>query len=289
LKALAEFILRGRLQALTVALLGSFFPFIGPSAVALVSLVKGVIDGFWVFMWVSLPLLLLHFQSTDNPLLIAVSIASMGVMVFAGQVHKMLASWQWTIVVTLAVASVVALGFGLLMAHSVDNLISQITTALAEFGAVTDNNVQQLVITKSSLLGAIAMMLSVGCIISLMIARWWQALVFNPGGFQDEFHQFAIETRAAAFLVGVILLGFVLPREYQLWITLPAIPLLLAGLALIHHTVKLLQLGGHWLVIMYLGLLLLGAPLAVFLMGLAIGDSFLDLRKKLLEYRNRKH
>jgi phosphoglycerol transferase MdoB-like AlkP superfamily enzyme len=177
----------------------------------------------------------------------------------------------------------------LLMAHSVDNLISQITTALAEFGAVTDNNVQQLVITKSSLLGAIAMMLSVGCIISLMIARWWQALVFNPGGFQDEFHQFAIETRAAAFLVGVILLGFVLPREYQLWITLPAIPLLLAGLALIHHTVKLLQLGGHWLVIMYLGLLLLGAPLAVFLMGLAIGDSFLDLRKKLLEYRNRKH
>ena len=78
MKALAEFILRGRLQALMVALIGSFFPLISTAVIALVSLCKGAKEGTLLFLWVSLALVLLQQSGTENPLLTAVSIVSLG-------------------------------------------------------------------------------------------------------------------------------------------------------------------------------------------------------------------
>jgi len=288
-KALAEYILRGRIQAFVVALLGNFFPFLGPAAVALVSLVKGLTQGFWVFMWVSLPLMLLHYMSADNPLLIAVSIASLGLMVIAGTVHQALASWQWTILATIAASIVVAIGFGLLMTANVNDLIGQIMAVFAEISEMQGDTLQQLTITKSSLLGVIAIVLSVGCVISMLMARWLQSLIYNPGGFQKEFHTFKIESKTTVVLISAVLLGVMLPKDYQFWTTLAAIPLLLSGIALIHFSVKQLQLGGHWLILFYVAPFLFGALVAVFLVGLAAGDSFLDIRSRLLKYKNRKH
>lgn len=289
MKALAEFILRGRIQAVAVAMMGSFFPFIGQSAIALVSLAKGATQGFWIFMWVSLPLVLLHYMSADNPLIIALSIASLGLMVFAGVMHQSLASWQWTTVATIVASVIVAIGLGSLMAESVDNLMNQIMAVIAEISNMQDRGLQPMAITRSSLLGGVAMLLSLGCIISLMIARWWQALIYNPGGFQEEFHQFTIESKITVILVGAMLLVLLLPEDYRFWVTLPSIPFLLAGIALVHFAVKLFQLGMHWLVMFYLAMLLFGAFMAVFLMGLAIGDSFLNLRRTLIEYKKRKY
>ena len=121
----------------------------------------------------------------------------------------------------------------------------------------------------------------------MMIARWWQSLIYNPGGFQEEFHKFTIESKTTVVLVGLMLLGMLLPKESAFWMTLPTIPLLFSGIALIHFSVKHFQLGGHWLVLSYLSPLLFGALVALLLMGLAIGDSFLDLRGRLLKYKNR--
>lgn len=289
MKALAEFILRGQVQAVAVAMMGSFFPFVGQSAIALVSLARGTTQGFWVFMWVSLPLMLLHYMSADNPLIIAVSIASLGLMVFAGVMHQSLASWQWTTVATIVASVTVAIGLGSLMAESVNNLMNQIMAVIAEISNLQDNAMQSMAITKSSLLGGVAMLLSLGCIISLMIARWWQALIYNPGGFQEEFHQFTIESKTTVVLVVTMLLVLLLPEDYRFWVTLPSIPFLLAGVAFVHFAVKLFQLGVHWLVMLYLAMLLFGALAAVFLMGLAVGDSFLNLRRTLTEYKKRKY
>lgn len=286
-KALAEFILRGRIQAIAATLLGNFFPFMGPSAVALVCLSKGILQSFWVVMWVSLPLLLLHNISADNPLLIGISVASLGLMVVAATVHQALASWQWTILATLAASVLVALSFGFLMATSIDNLMQQVAALIEQISAMQDKPLQEVVLSKSSLLGVVALVLSVGCVISMLIARWWQSLVYNPGGFQEEFHNFTIESKTAVVLVGVMLAGMLLPKEHVYWITLPTIPLLFSGIALIHYWVKLSQLGGHWLVLFYLSPFLVGTLVAMFLVGLALGDSLLDIRGRLSKYKNR--
>ena len=285
MKALAEFILRGRFQAFTVALLGNFFPVIGQAAVGLVSLSKGVAQGFWVFMWVSLPLMLMHYVSADNPLLITVSIASLGLMVVTAAMHKALASWQWTILTAVVASSIIALACGLLMQEHVEALISQVKQFLGEMSSGQNQTAVKLVMTKSMLLGLVAMILSVGSIISLMVSRWWQSLIQNPGGFQKEFHNFKIESKIAALLIVAIVLGMLLPKEHQFWVQMIALPLLLAGIALIHYAVSFRGLGGHWLVLLYVTLLLFGATIAVFIVVLAAVDSYLDLRSRLVEYK----
>ena len=285
MKALAEFILRGRFQAFTVALLGNFFPVIGQAAVGLVSLSKGVTQGFWLFMWVSLPLVLMHYVSADNPLLITVSIASLGLMVVTAAMHKALASWQWTILTAVVASSLIALACGLLMQEHVEALISQVKQFLGEMSSGQNQTAVKLVMTQSMLLGLVAMILSVGSIISLMVSRWWQSLIQNPGGFQKEFHNFKIESKIAALLIVAIVLGMLLPKEHQFWVQMIALPLLLAGIALIHYAVSFQGLGGHWLVLLYVTLLLFGATIAVFIVVLAAVDSYLDLRSRLVEYK----
>ena len=285
MKALAEFILRGRFQAFTVALLGNFFPVIGQAAVGLVSLSKGVTQGFWLFMWVSLPLVLMHYISADNPLLITVSIASLGLMVVTAAMHKALASWQWTILTAVVASSIIALACGLLMQEHVEALISQVKQFLGEMSSGQNQTAVKLVMTQSMLLGLVAMILSVGSIISLMVSRWWQSLIQNPGGFQKEFHNFKIESKIAALLIVAIVLGMLLPKEHQFWVQMIALPLLLAGIALIHYAVSFRGLGGHWLVLLYVTLLLFGATIAVFIVVLAAVDSYLDLRSRLVEYK----
>lgn len=285
MKALAEFILRGRFQAFTVALLGNFFPVIGQAAVGLVSLSKGVTQGFWLFMWVSLPLVLMHYVSADNPLLITVSIASLGLMVVTAAMHKALASWQWTILTAVVASSLIALACGLLMQEHVEALILQVKQFLGEMSSGQNQTAVKLVMTQSMLLGLVAMILSVGSIISLMVSRWWQSLIQNPGGFQKEFHNFKIESKIAALLIVAIVLGMLLPKEHQFWVQMIALPLLLAGIALIHYAVSFRGLGGHWLVLLYVTLLLFGATIAVFIVVLAAVDSYLDLRSRLVEYK----
>ena len=68
MRGLAEFIMRGRWQALAVAVVGSvlvLFAWISAAAQALVTMARGVADGAWVALWALLPALLLGWVSGD--------------------------------------------------------------------------------------------------------------------------------------------------------------------------------------------------------------------------------
>lgn len=286
--ALANFILRGRVQALAVAFIGSFFPLISSATIALVSLCKGAKEGLLLFLWISLILVLIQQASTDNPLLAAVSIASLGIMVIAAKVHRHLASWQWTLLATIAISVACAFSFGLLMGSEVTAFL---TTVKAMFAAI--NSKQQdaqisLDLTESMLLGIVATLLAIGSILSLMLARWWQAGIYNPGGFQKEFHSFKIEAKVAVILVAVLLAGQFMSKSSQIWSDLAVLPLLIAGIALVHFAVKLLDQGRQWLAFLYVGIILAGKPVTVILLVLGFTDSLIDLRSRLEGYKNSK-
>ena len=207
MKALAEFILRGRLQALIVALIGSFFPLISTSAVALVSLCKGPKEGTLLFLWVSLALVLLQQSGSENPLLTAVSIVSLGIMVLAAEVHRVMASWQWTLLVIVVVAVISAQGFAILMGSSVTSLVATAQDLLNTVKSQGQDAQTSIVLSESMLLGLVATILAIGSIMSLMLARWWQAGVQNPGGFQKEFHGFSIDAKIAVILIVILVVG----------------------------------------------------------------------------------
>jgi hypothetical protein len=68
MRGLAEFIMRGRWQALAVAALGAgslLFGWISAAAVALVTLRKGLSDGTWLTLWALLPAGLTAYMSGD--------------------------------------------------------------------------------------------------------------------------------------------------------------------------------------------------------------------------------
>ena len=287
MKALAEFILRGRLQALVVALIGSFFPLISSAAIALVSLCKGAKEGTLLFLWVSLALVLAQRAGAENLLLTAVSISSLGIMVFTASVHRVLASWQWTLLATVLVAVICAQGFGLFMGSSVTALVA---TAQEMLNAVTseEQTRSSVSLTESMVLGLIATILAVGSVMSLMLARWWQAGIKNPGGFQKEFHSFAIDANIAVMLILVLIAGQFFSKNTQIWADLAALPLLIAGIALVHYVVKLFNQGKQWLAFLYAGIIMLGKPVTLILVVLGLTDSLIDLRSKLEGYKKPK-
>ena len=288
MKALAEFILRGRLQALIVALVGSFFPLISSAAIALVSLSKGAKEGILLFLWISLALVLIQQAGSENPLLTAVSIASLGIMVVAAIVHKVLASWQWTLLAIVVAAVIISLAFGILMGSSVTSLVAAAQDMLANVKNQEQDTQLSIELTESMLLGLVATILAIGSMMSLMLARWWQAGIYNPGGFQKEFHSFTIEVKVAVLLVAIVLTGQLLPNSSQLWAELAALPLLVAGIALVHFTVKLFGQGKQWLAFVYVGMIMVGKPVTLILVVLGLTDSLIDLRSRLEGYKNSK-
>ena len=286
--ALANFILRGRVQALAVAFIGSFFPLISSATIALVSLCKGAKEGLLLFLWISLILVLIQQASTDNPLLAAVSIASLGIMVIAAKVHRHLASWQWTLLATIAISVACAFSFGLLMGSEVTAFLTTIEAMFAAINSKQQDAQISLDLTESMLLGIVATLLAIGSIMSLMLARWWQAGIYNPGGFRKEFHSFKIETKVAVILVAVLLAGQFMSKSSQIWSDLAVLPLLIAGIALVHFAVKLLDQGRQWLAFLYVGIILAGKPVTVILLVLGLTDSLIDLRSRLEGYKNSK-
>jgi hypothetical protein len=114
----------------------------------------------------------------------------------------------------------------------------------------------------------------------VVLARWWQAALYNPGGFQTEFHQL----RLPLWLTGTLALavfGLSSITDMTQWLFVLSVPLLFAGLALIHGLVEQLKLGRAWLIATYLGLLLSSAVVFTLLAIMATLDSVFKLRQRL--------
>ena len=288
MQALAEFIMRGRTQACAVALLGSFFPFVSPATIGLVTLRKGSVEGLLVLLWAALPLIASYSLSEGPALLTLVSIASLIMMVVSANVLRLTASWQSTMLISMLVGGLTALGTGWLFSTDVNLLVDSIGDMLAEVAAKQEAEQEPFIPGREFILGLIALILAVSALMSLFVARWWQALLYNPGGFAEEFHGLRLQPAVAGFLLLAVIGTTRLPNGYEFWAELVAVPLLLAGLALVHHVVKFLQAGRQWLVFMYVGLIFFGSSVGVLLVGLGFADSVMNLRSRLAAVKNRQ-
>ncbi|CAM3546336.1 hypothetical protein [Halomonas lysinitropha] len=127
----------------------------------------------------------------------------------------------------------------------------------------------------SGVTGLIVLLAAVAC---LALARGWQAGLYNPGGFREEFHGLRLAPRELAMLVVLGVLGAVLglPALGMLaWV-----PLLVAGVALVHGFIGLKGMNGLWLVAFYV-LLITTWPMILIVLLLAFIDTFADFRGRL--------
>jgi hypothetical protein len=118
----------------------------------------------------------------------------------------------------------------------------------------------------------------------LLLARYWQAALYNPGGFRAEFHGLRLRRwlfiALPALLLAALALGQTASPPAQLVLVLEA-GLLLQGVALVHGLVGRLGAGTGWLIGFY-SLLVVGMPHSVTLVTMAgYIDGWLDFRSKL--------
>ena len=288
MRALAEFIMRGRAQACAVAFLGNLFPLISPATVGLVLLRKGSQEGMVVLLWAALPLIASYFFGQGSSLLAVISGFSLLLTLAAATVLSATRSWQWTILTSMSTATVVTLVIGLLLGVEIDLLIDRLNALFAEVAAQQSSQIESVAASRPLVLGASALMLALSTVVCLFVARWWQAMLYNPGGFGEEFRQLRLDMRVAGLLIGVFVLVLYLPTEYRFWAELMLVPLLLAGLSLMHYAVNVAALGSSWLVFMYIGLVVSGPVIGGLLVGLGLADSLLNLRLRLTANKDRE-
>ncbi|MBT4832668.1 MAG: hypothetical protein HON72_04735 [Porticoccaceae bacterium] len=283
--------MRGRAQACGVALLGTFFPFVSPATIGLVTLRKGSTEGLVILLWAALPSIVSYYFGQGSGLLTLVSVVSLLMMVVSANVLRVTSSWQATMLATMLLAIAVTLGFGLLLSAEVDLLIAKVSEIFAEIAASQGQQQAEgqepVVPTRPLVLGLVALMLSISAIVSLLLSRWWQAMLYNPGGFGEEFHNLRLDIRVAGGSLLAFTLLLYLPGDFRFWAELMALPLLISGLSLVHYGVKALSQGRQWLVFMYVGLVVSGPVIGGLLVGLGIADSILNLRLRLTANKDR--
>ncbi|MWJ27586.1 hypothetical protein LG290_12295 [Halomonas sediminis] len=127
----------------------------------------------------------------------------------------------------------------------------------------------------SGVTGLVVLLASIGC---LALARSWQAGLYNPGGFREEFHALRLAPRELAVLlvlgVGGMLLG-IAPLAMLGWV-----PLLIAGIALVHGVIGLKGMNGLWLVAFY-ALLITTWPAILIVLLLGLIDTLANFRARL--------
>lgn len=280
MKGLAEFVMRGRFQALLVTVAGAgslLFCWISAAVIALVTLRKGAGSGAWLLMWALLPAGTLLFVFGDSgPLALLVGTMALAVLLRA-TVNLPLAILASLLVGGLTGLALVAFG-----GHYLDQIVGYLSEFLATLEQQLSQGSEPVVLARpdarqiAGMLGAGTAMTAVLC---LLLARYWQAALYNPGGFGQEFKAlYYPATVSTALAVGAIALAS-LGLQYRTWAVICVIPLTFAGLALIHARAEARGQGKGWLTGFYVAWVFFD-PVKLLVVFYAIADSWFNFRQR---------
>ena len=280
MRALAEFIMRGRMQASVVALLGSWFPLISPATVALVGLRRGAQDGMLILLWAVLPSLATLFVGDLGLLMTLFTLAGLLTTFAVALMLSSRFSWSQSLIGLVVLSSFFGLLLNVLTPDSIQMVVNLLAEKLEQIQAQADQAPAIMMPSLVFVIGLISYVIAINSLLSLLLARWWQATLYNPGGFQTEFHLLRLgPVQTLICIVAMVFCGLQ-GEDYQAWLSLMGLPLLLAGIALVHHVANIRNMGGQWLVLFYLMLLLFN-PIILVLMAVAALDTWINFRTRI--------
>lgn len=279
----AEFVMKSRSRAAGAAVLTAFLPvlsLISGAILALVWLRMGRREGLYLLFWVSLPGFY-HLFAQNNPDLLLLLLAT----ALLAELLRQTQNWSQVLLAGMGLGSLVALGYQWLpeeiQQHFLEVLVNQ--GGLVQLDELSSADQQQVMTLMGLLLnGVITAVQMLMVFVSLFLARWWQALLYNPGGFQQEFHQLRMPSwYPVAFAVVLLMVALGVQLLLPL-VPLLFVPLVITGLALIHWVVAIKQYNTFWLGMLYVLLLFALPYLSVLLVLIAMADSLMNLRHRLM-------
>ncbi|WCM51909.1 hypothetical protein OH720_02505 [Pseudomonas sp. WJP1] len=285
MRALAEFIMRGRMQATLVVAGCAALPllyWLGAAAGCLVLLRRGLKDALGVLALGLLPALIWWLYSDDpRALLVLLGSASLALVLRASE------SWNRVLLVSIAMGVVFSVVLGAVFGPQIEMLAQALIKVMPSLlGEVyqqmsVDEQARFASLITPILTGLIAALLQIVSVLSLIVGRYWQALLYNPGGFGREFRAVRIPLGPAMLLLAGMVVTPNLGVQMSMLVPLCSVPLVFAGLALIHGLVAQKRLARFWLVGLYVTLLLFMQLIYPLLVVLAIVDSLIDFRGRL--------
>jgi hypothetical protein len=135
--------------------------------------------------------------------------------------------------------------------------------------------------------GLIAAGVSINVMLGLIIGRAWQAKLYNPGGFADEFYQFNLG-KSAALLTAILMVVTLSPLGEKLAVLRECLPVALVvfalqGLSVVHAIVKQRQKHTFWLVAVYVLLVVMMPQMVVLLAMFGVLEQWFNFRKHSIE------
>ena len=281
MRKLAEYIMRGRMQAITVVAVASAIPmmfWLSAAAVSLVLLRRGLNDALGVIVWALLPAMVWAYFDDPRPLLGLLGAASMAYIIRAT------GSWGKALLASVLLGVVFAGVLGVAFAEPLTSLALELNTVMPkvlpelyeQLSSEQQLQLQSLIVPV--LTGLMAAVLQVLSVLSVIIARYWQAALYNPGGFAQEFQALRLPAVVVFPLVFGMLFAPSLGIQAVILTPLCSVPLWFTSIALVHGLVAKFRSGNFWLIGLYVGLVLFTQVIYPFLVVLAIVDSVFDFR-----------
>lgn len=277
--AIARWLMKATPYAAGGAALTTLVPWLfwfGIAIAGLVTLRKGVVPALPVIMAAAIPSGWWWSQGDVIPL------ASLLLVTLMAVVLRERMRWSFALIAGMIAASaMVQLGV-FIPPQGTELMLEQLRQGSEEVDGMLTELANQGYDTQTlaslvvgNVTGLVVLLVSIAC---LTLARSWQAGLYNPGGFRAEFHAFRLTPKELLTLLAIGVAGSFL-GVYALSM-LCWIPLLMAGIALVHGVIGLKGMNRLWLVAFYV-LLITTWPTILIVLLLGLMDTFANVRARL--------
>jgi len=293
MRSLASFVMRGRAQAaLVAALVGVLSLLIPPlsvvsmAVIGLVTLRQGEREGL-------LTLLLAFAASGLLGLLLGAGLAPTAELALVSwlPVGLLGALLRNTRSVSLTLQVALVFGLAVIAMHfwrypdpvaEWRRLLEPVVQSVVDSRLIEEGNKDQLLdFLARWWTGLLAMVYLLELALSLLLARWWQSVLYNPGGFRAEIHELRMSETLGYLTLGLLLL-FMGPGSewgavrYALLLTL--VVYFLQGLAVAHAMIARSGASPGWLVGIYVLLVIATMYAMAGLAAMGLADTWLNFR-----------
>lgn len=169
-------------------------------------------------------------------------------------------------------------------------LLDNMMKLAGEQGAVTGITPEHLDTVARVLNSLVAVSILVTLMATVLLARHWQARLYNPGGFAAEFRALQLPRGPATGVLLALLVAVTLSRAAGVsgaplgyavdLLAISVCALAFHGLAYAHYEIWRRRLPAGWVLGLYLALLLLPLYVIVLLAALALADLVFDFRAR---------
>lgn len=278
-KALAKWSMDKPLNAIIAIVATMFIPllfWLGAALMALSILRHGAKEAANVVLWGSLPAFAWLAMGDSTPFITALGASTLAIILRSS------VDLRLTLMSASGIGVLIYFVLPMLMPEVLTEVQKQTEALLAE--ALKDDlefwhSIQPKV--GPLMVGALAAVQTMVMVLCLLLARWWQAALYNPGGYSEEFHPLKLPVGYAASVVLLLVFGSSLPSLISGILPVLTIPLVIAGVAFVHGIIGMKNLGGQWLVAFYICLFLFGPYLFSLLIFVSLIDSVIDIRGRL--------